>query len=343
MLNRKSMLLVLFLFFFSFSLSQNNYAIPIDKMIVFGDSLSDNGNLFSLTSEFHNIISQFPILPKDPPYFHGRFSNGSVWVEYLAQILNVPLLDFAYGGAWVEGTMNAGFTLPFSLGMQVNMYMMHTVTDPDPHKSNHLYIIWAGGNDYTEGRHHLNQSTTNTVSVIKDQIDWLIYVGASNFLILNLPDLSKTPEVVARGADFVREVQQLITLHNEKLAEMIAAEKQKYPNVKFILVDVMSYSKELIAHADQYGFKNVTDACYNGKYFLPKEMQQLLSPNLSQNLTNNTSLRVAYLTSLIKAKDNAICAQPDTYLFWDHIHPTRVVHMLLSTMILNILHTNDIM
>src|ERR1035441_9762115 len=56
-------------------------------VIAYGDSLSDNGNLFAATGQ------------PPAPYWNGRFSNGPVTVEYLANSLHSPLLDFAWGGA----------------------------------------------------------------------------------------------------------------------------------------------------------------------------------------------------------------------------------------------------
>src|SRR4051812_8541313 len=59
------------------------------KLVVLGDSLSDTGNLFAATGG---------AIPPSP-YYLGRFSNGPVWVEYLAEALDVPFEDYAYGGA----------------------------------------------------------------------------------------------------------------------------------------------------------------------------------------------------------------------------------------------------
>jgi len=63
----------------------------IDQIYVFGDSLSDTGNAFSRTGS------------PPPPYFNGRFSNGPVWVEYLADRLGLPRnpsTNFAFGGGY---------------------------------------------------------------------------------------------------------------------------------------------------------------------------------------------------------------------------------------------------
>jgi hypothetical protein len=56
-------------------------------LVVFGDSLSDNGNLFDLIG--------FP----QPPAWEGRFSNGPVYTEQLASFLHMRLDDRAFGGA----------------------------------------------------------------------------------------------------------------------------------------------------------------------------------------------------------------------------------------------------
>lgn len=58
---------------------------------VFGDSLSDTGNLFQKTAG---------LLPPSPLYFNGRFSNGALSVEQLAQSLGLSLsssTNFAIG------------------------------------------------------------------------------------------------------------------------------------------------------------------------------------------------------------------------------------------------------
>ena len=57
-------------------------------VVVFGDSLSDTGNLFAATGGTNPI----------PPYFNGRFSNGPVWVETLAASLGLPVNPSLLGG-----------------------------------------------------------------------------------------------------------------------------------------------------------------------------------------------------------------------------------------------------
>ena len=61
---------------------------PIDRLVVFGDSLSDPGNAFIATREF--AVRPFEPIP-DAPYLIGRlhFTNGPTCNEYLARGLGL--------------------------------------------------------------------------------------------------------------------------------------------------------------------------------------------------------------------------------------------------------------
>jgi len=66
----------------------------------FGDSTCDNGNgTYTLLNHTY---------PPSPPYYNGRFSNGPVFMEYLSNILNATLYDYAYGGATSDNTYVTG-------------------------------------------------------------------------------------------------------------------------------------------------------------------------------------------------------------------------------------------
>ena len=56
----------------------------IPTLVVLGDSLSDNGNLYKLIG----------IPPA--PYWQGRSSNGPTYAEQLASMLGMQLVDYAY-------------------------------------------------------------------------------------------------------------------------------------------------------------------------------------------------------------------------------------------------------
>ncbi len=342
-MRKPSLRVIAALFTLLFSFFQSAHAVQIDKVIVFGDSLSDNGNIYSLTKKFHKIISSVPIIPKDPPYYEGRFSNGLVWIDNVASSLNVPLLNYAYGGSWAEPLKDSRLMIPFGLGMQVNAYLVRAVTDRN--KGDHLYIIWAGGNDYAEGREDIDYATTNTVNSIESQIDWLTYYGAKNLLILNLPDLSIVPEVTTKGPDSVEQVKKLIAMHNSKLAKMVAEMQAKHADAKIIFGDITPYFDDVYSHHDQYNITDVTNPCYTGDYSLKSHIAQVelnAAKGYDIDIIKSPSLRIAYSVSKLQEGGTEACAAPDEHMFWDQIHPTRVVHHLIALDAMTILSKNDI-
>ena len=66
------------------------HAGGITEIVVFGDSLSDTGNLY---------LASGKTTPPSPPYFLGWFSNGPLWVERLAsRLVVVPPRPSLLGG-----------------------------------------------------------------------------------------------------------------------------------------------------------------------------------------------------------------------------------------------------
>jgi phospholipase/lecithinase/hemolysin len=112
------------------------------EIFVFGDSLSDTGNIFALTKGQ---------VPPSPPYFQGRASNGPVAVELLAKqdpnfTLN-PLNNFALLGAGT-GKGNSleddlgGIDLP-GLRDQIDTFSAVTKLTTGKADKNALYVVWA--------------------------------------------------------------------------------------------------------------------------------------------------------------------------------------------------------
>jgi phospholipase/lecithinase/hemolysin len=310
------------------------YAVTVDKIVAFGDSLSDNGNIFTFTKRAHNVLPFVPIIPMDPPYYKGRFTNGENWLDLLAEQTRLPLLVHAYGGAWAEPMWDSAQLVPFDINDQVGLYIIENALDR--HKDRHLFIVWAGANDYLDGREDVEYATTNVVKNIQQQIERLIYHGAHQLMILSLPDVSKTPEVIEKGPVVVAQTQALIEAHNKKLAAMIKAEQEKNPKVIIVFTDIKAPFDELITNPEKFQLKNVSQACYGGSFYLNRKLidnrEILAAKEVDLDIMNNASLRVAYMTSKLAARGNNVCANPDEHLFWDHLHPTSVIHRVIATL-----------
>lgn len=321
-----------------FCIMQASYAVTIDKIILFGDSLSDNGNLYYLLATAHRIIPFVPLIPKTPPYFEGRFSNGPVWIERIAKQLNVPLVDYAYGGAWAEPVQNSWRVLPFDIGTQVSIYSMSSLADFK--KKDHLYVIWAGSNDYLQSGTKADDLTSTVVASIKRQIDWLSYLGAKQFLILGVPDFSRVPGVVAKGEDFAAVLKEKALMHNKKLAVMIEEERKNHPDSLFISIEVNHYFDDVIEHPAKFSLTNATGSCYQGDYMRNRHRLvndyevKAIEQQIKVNVLTNPSLETAYLTAKLADSGVEACEHPENYLFWDQLHPTAAMHQVIADLMM---------
>ena len=72
----------------AFSAATPAAAQRVERIVAFGDSYADDGNLFQLIGQ-----------PLPAPYPTGRFSGGTNYIDTLAQLLTVPVDNFAIGGA----------------------------------------------------------------------------------------------------------------------------------------------------------------------------------------------------------------------------------------------------
>ena len=72
-------------------------AQQIDRIVAFGDSYADTGNAFALGYANPQALAIYPT---------KRFSGGSNYIDTLSNLLQVPVENFAIGGAF--GGTNSG-------------------------------------------------------------------------------------------------------------------------------------------------------------------------------------------------------------------------------------------
>lgn len=309
-----------------------------DTLIIFGDSMSDNGNLYRY---------MWNKLPSSPPYFEGRFTNGPLWIEqlyhlYYPQDFNEGIQDYAVAGA--GALLSYKQQLPYTLAIELaNYYYWNTYGK----KETSLYVIWIGGNNYFGGPTNVESITDSVVDTIGDAVERIINNGGDKFLLPNLPDLGKIPYVVNEHNEAL--VTEIIVTHNRKLAAKVEALKLKHPEATIVYFDVFSYLKNIMNHAAEYGFTNITEPCYMGSYsgwlMKHKPTDKMLAnylkgqdPQLDsarwEMIKNNPELREAaetgYIYNLLPEQFKAQPLECDAYAFWDHVHPTARVHNYLA-------------
>ncbi|MEY8713960.1 SGNH/GDSL hydrolase family protein [Francisella philomiragia] len=332
-----------------FTSPQNSKLKDIERILIFGDSLSDTGNLYGYTNG---------IIPRSTPYYRGMFSNGSVWTTMLSGILEnkIPISNYAVGGA--TAVFEPSWTdlgLPYTIDTELQAYSL----DNGAHDTNkNLAIFFIGANDYlTISANQDPNLLKNIASEVTDKIIAAIKtVKAQKTLVIGLPNLGLTPESKNIGnQNLLKEVS---SLHNQILKQF--AEDQT--NIEF--VDMNPIFEMLVNDTDNFNKKYHTSispsktnqSCWSGGYFSynpdgqnPKDFYENLlrsnsKPLLLQESENISSgeldmskipLTPDITSAILAAEAGKLCDNPQEYIFWDGVHPTYQVHKALFEYIAN--------
>jgi len=271
------------------------------RLVVFGDSLSDNGNLFAATGGFS---------PTSPPQFQGRFSNGPVFTELLgfnagraaAGALVSGNINYAHGGSRTDSSA-------FPPGMR-NQLLAYTGAG-GTFRSTDLVSILGGANNIFQGLPAAGASAnpvaaiTPTVLAAAADINFLVNsvagAGAGTILVGNIPSLGNAPQF--RGTVAAPLAEFAGTSFNSALLSGLMTTAAARPGTNIILFDIFKVGAALTANPGAFGLTNVTDACFNGV---------------------------------------TACATPNTFLFWDGVHPTAAGHRLIARLANDYLYYGDI-
>ena len=273
------------------------------KVYAFGDSLSDAGNDYDAT------LGQVP----SAPYSDGRFSNGIVWVQDLAQNLGLPPLrpsleggtDYAYGAAQT-GTTAVHLQTPIDLPSQLAQFELNTPS-PSPDA---LYTVWAGSNDVLAIANSAETAAQQTASVqqsVNNEVQFiggLVADGAKDLVVMGVPDLGVTPDERALPASDAASS----TLAQDYNADLGAALQQIMASGGASIDYVNTYNllDAAVANPAAYGFTDVTQPVWTGGF----------APGSGGTL-------------------NATGAAQNGYLFFDDLHPTAAGHALLAAAVTN--------
>jgi len=232
-------------------------------------------------------------------YYKGRFSNGPVWTEYFATILNLTLKDYAYGGATVDNNLTQGFTgRNFStkvpgIAQQVDTYVATLPADAKPQDfKKTLVSIWTAGNDY------LDTNYTVEPQIVIDHLSkvWttLYKKNHRNFLIPGAGDFSSLPFNRNNTKEFLSKLHDVSVKHNLYLQKAVQSFVDTYPdaNLWTFAVDLFN---TIVQEAPQSltGLSNFVDPCF-----------------VSSTAT--------------------VCPNPRVYFFWDLFHPITQIHKIFA-------------
>lgn len=270
-------------------LGKTAFAQSFSQIIVFGDSISDTGNVHLATN------GEFP----GEAYYQGRFSNGLVYTDYLAEKFQIPMLSSLAGGhnyAYGSAKTNS-HPIPGLLGVtdQVQAYT-DTLTGPvDEHA---LFIVFTGANDINEFLITppeqiptlVSKAIGDTAGIVQD----LALLGAKHIIVANMPNFGILPVVIE--ADQAQPgtalaAANLTIQYNDALSGALKQLQAAFNEVNIYEFDTYALLQLPVQSPDAFGFSNVHEACL---------------------------------------KDGTVCNSPNEYIFWDDIHPSTKAHKIIA-------------
>ncbi|MDQ6808718.1 MAG: SGNH/GDSL hydrolase family protein [Verrucomicrobiota bacterium] len=293
------------------ALAQQSPPPTFSQIVVFGDSLSDTGNVRDRTNAKSSGTVDYPSHTFN--YSDGRFTNSSatdpastmfvgVWHEQLARtFLNLQEAhfslngmggtDYAFGGATTEDGQRDIVAVSTSLfgdvtitidnmGRQMdNYFAAHPAADP-----NALYIVWGGGNDLFND--DSASSVTATAARVPLLVNRLVNHGAKYILVPNVPPLGAIPRYNKDAAKTL-SLNKASFDYRRQLATNLSATRSNLTSqgVTLYSLDIWTNTIRLFSNPAKYGFVNTRDSAQG------------------QSSVN-----------------------PDQYLFWDDLHPTTAGH-----------------
>lgn len=310
-----------------------------------------------------NLVGKVRLVPVLPgqPYWKYRFSNGRVWNEYLAQMWGVQMgesdsyLNMSFGGGWAATydyqltvwnlirhplstikTLIVGKLIPPSIGIAVQTYLL----DYQQLSEDTVYFIYAGNNDYInvlKFEDNYNPAVMSTyVDNVLDGLSSAIFklqeAGARRFVIMGIPYLGETPKFVQTMDRDV--LNAAVIQHNERLKLRVEEWSHRYEDTDFLFIDTAQYLTRALTRPEQYGFSNTRDACIDVK--LPMFNAFTNSPFAGNYVLQYAQVLQYQDKNFAPGEKNYhVCNNPESYLFWDEIHPNTRAHHYLAIEVCN--------
>ena len=265
-------------------------ALAYDAIVVFGDSYNDVGNIYLATSK---LGSPYP----PAPYYMGRFSNGPIWIEHVANAWGLPMkpslaggTDYAFGGAEVLQDVTTPQGIIPSVPNQVALYLLAHGGKADPYT---LYVIEGGGNDIlaslTPGGSPSTVLSNEIAGALTGIVSALVKAGGKSFLVPDLLDIGQLPAAAVNPEQASAE-----TIAVNKGLDLLLPKEPA--GVAVTRMDVFQTFLAVAGARTHFGFTNVITPC--------------LAPS-----------------------STTVCADPAHTLWWDAEHPTVFGHAFFAVLV----------
>lgn len=222
----------------------------VDRIVAFGDSYADDGNLFELTGLDRNTF-------QNGIYRTGRFSGGTNYVDTLSLLLGAPVENFAIGGA--SAVRGAPATM-FDLQLQVDQFLGTGTqlpafpTGPATFDKGDLVTVSIGGNDarYFQQGLYGTFTATSAIAATTTQLNRLVAAGAPTISFLagntaQLPEIATNPSAQAVRNTFS-------TTYNNAMQSLLAGYANQGVMVHYL--DLSKVLERVQANGAAYGLPN---------------------------------------------------------------------------------------
>ncbi|QUP54835.1 GDSL family lipase [Ralstonia syzygii] len=309
--------------------SGNPNIAKVQRMVVFGDSLSDIGTYTPVAQAVGG----------------GKFTTnpGPVWAETVAAQLGVTLtpavvgyatsvqncpkpgcFDYAQGGSRVtdpNGIGHNGGAGALTYPVKQQLANFYAASNNAFNGNSDVVFVLAGSNDIffwsaavaTSGSGvtpaiataQVQQAATDLVGYVND----MIAKGATQVYVFNLPDSSLTPQGVASGTTGQALLHALVGTFNTTLQSGLAGTSAH-------IIDFNAQLTAVIQNGASFGFSNTSaTACDATKI--------------------NALVPSAGGSSLFCSANTLVASGADqSYLFADGVHPTTAGHRLIASNVL---------
>jgi len=328
-----------------------------DNIVVLGDSYSDTGNSISLNQG--ETPDRYVYTDDDKNI--GRFTNGIVWIEYLADLmeLNRPNAfyddaegtNYANGGAASgDGTLTVWSSVLSGNQMLVaNGLLLQTqdvVTNTSSQcASETLFAIWIGAVDLLM----LGETDVqNIVTNIETSVNSLIKKGAIEFIILNLPQLADSPGFstefptiyLSQNTPTAR-VRKSVTEFNTILATMLERIDACNRHVTITHVDIAPLFAEAAANPTKFGLdEDVNTPTLNEEaYYAAEAAANSTKFGLDIDVNTQTLNEIADYADDNEEED--VYLKKANALWFDGVHPTTTFHEAIAEEVNSVLNRKE--
>lgn len=249
---------------------------PYSSLIVIGDSLSDTGNAYHASSG---------AVPASPPYHQGRFSNGPIWADLIAEEFEAeskPVFNAAFGGARVIANDDASPDLLLQLLWQTFNF--------SEFGDRPLAAMWLGANDLfamIEGEGPVSD-VVDVVETMAWGLDTLKSLSFDDLVLLELPNLGAIPRYLGTA------LSERATLFSNAFNQVLRVEaaRAEMDGTRVDVVPLEGLFETLLQDPGLLGMSEVAVPCL--------------------------------------VSGGALCSDPETYVFFDHVHPSAGVHAAIA-------------